>query len=180
MDRALSLQEERQDNNQTHQPVLKPIGSNNSNPFSVLTLWVAKSLKNMCSKAKDSNGFTGMIVNNSLYCASPYFLEAKMDGLSQGMDEMKEGFNVNDGFVDGVEEDCRESSSGSDFLASEATVNEEHSSSEGFSSPPSMRWPVHNTEIPHCSSSYVSEELEKPKLDNKKLEKQGSSFSGIY
>lgn len=182
MDRALSLREARQDNNQTHQPLLKPIGSNKSNPFSVLALWVAKSVKNVCSKVKDSNGFTGMVVNNSLYCASPYFLEAKMDGFiekSEGMDEMKEGFNVNEGFVDGVEEDCRESSSGSDFLASEATVNEEHSSSEGFSSPPSMRWPVHNTEMPRCPSSDVSEELEKPKLDNKKLEKQGSLFSEI-
>lgn len=172
MDRVLSLKKDRQETNkQPHHPVLRSKDANNSKPFSSLSLWVAKSVKNVCGKAKNSNGFTGMLVNNSVYCASPYFLEEKMEALvekSEEMEETKEGFNVNEGLVDGVEEDCRESSSCSDYLASEVTVNEEHSSFEGYSSPPSIK----------STMSDVFEELENPQVDSRKLEKQGSTFSG--
>ncbi|KAK3018972.1 hypothetical protein RJ639_003391 [Escallonia herrerae] len=109
-----------------------------------------------------------------------------MEGLREKgklMDEKKDGFGADkgesEGFVGGIEEECRESSSSSDLLVSEATLNEEHSSSEDSSSPPSMGWSVQKDEVPHCATSAVSEDLEKPHSDKRKLEKQGSSLSEI-
>lgn len=182
MDRALSHQQEREDTKQTHLklklclPVLKSI-----------TLWVTKSLGNICCKAKVSNGFcftrfkfNGMVVNNTIYLGSPCSIETGMEGLvekSEGMDGVN--WCEVEGFVDGVDEEHRESSSSSDNLVSETTGNEENSSSEDSSYPPSMGWPIQKTEVPHCSSSDVSEDLEKHHLDDRKLQKQGSSLSDI-
>lgn len=121
-----------------------------------------------------------MVVNNSVYCASPCFLEAEMEGIVEENKVLPE--EIGEGFVGVIEEECRESSSSSDFLVSEATVNEEHShsSSEDSSSPPSMSWPVQKPDLPHCSSSDVSQGGEKPHLDERKLVKQGSTLSGIH
>lgn len=171
MDTVFTYKQERQ---RSYLSALKPTTSNHSNPFSVVTLWVAKSLKNLGSKRKDSSGFgSNVVVNNSVYCASPYCLEdynmecfVEKSGV---LDEKKDGVVVNGSFV---EEECEESSSGSECLAS---VNEEHCSSEGFSSPPSLRWNV----VDNCSND-VSRELERPKLDDQKLENQVSTFSGMW
>lgn len=102
-----------------------------------------------------------------------------MEGIVEENDVFEEG--KGEGFV-GLIEECRESSSSSDFLVSEATINEEHShsSSEDSSSPPSMSWPVQKSGLPHCSSSDVSQVVEKPHLDGRKLVKQGSTLSGIH
>lgn len=188
MDSALSHRIEREESTKKTPlqlklclPLLKPKGSSNtSNPFSQLALWVEKSLRNLCCKAKDSNGFcfrrlqfNGMVVNNSVYCASPGLVEN-----SEEMSEKRHGFGVNwhgiEGFGDGGREN---SSSGSDNLVSETTVNEEQSSS--VDSSPSMGWPVKKTEVPQCASSNVSQQLEKTHLDDRKLQKQGSTISGI-
>ncbi|CAK9184475.1 unnamed protein product [Ilex paraguariensis] len=199
MERALSYIEEPHVTTQrTHQQLKlcfpgKYPSSNNQNPFSLLAVRVSKSLRNLCRIAKVSNGFcckklhfTGMVVNNSVYCASPYFLETKMEGLvekSEGMEGIIEVFDQSENkietFVDVIEEECRQSSSSSDFLASEAKVNEEHSSSEDSSLPLLMYWPIQKCEVPHCAGSDVSEDVGKPKpnMDDRKLEKQGSSMS---
>lgn len=165
MDTVYTYKQERQ---RSYLSLLKPKSSNLSKPFSLVTLWVAKSLKNLGSKGKDLDGFkSNVVVNNSVYCSSPYCLEEySMEGFvekSGVLDEKKDGFLGNEC---GVEE-CEESSSGS--------VNEEHSSSEGFSSPPSLRWNVVDD-----GSNDVSRELERPKLDDQKLEKQVSTFSGMW
>lgn len=158
--------------------------SNNPNPFSVFAYWVSKSLRSLYQRAKVSNGFCftrlqfdGMLVNNSVYCGSPCSVGAKMES---GLEEKKDG-SGGEGFVDVIEEECRESSSSSDFLVSEATVNEEHShsSSEDSSSPPLMAWPVQKSDMPHSASPDISETVQKPHLDDRKLEKQGSSLSDI-
>ncbi|XP_074340860.1 rop guanine nucleotide exchange factor 7-like [Apium graveolens] len=164
MDTVYTYKQERQ---RSYLSSLKPSSSNLSKPFSLVTLWVAKSFKNLGSKGKDLDGFkSNVVVSNSVYCASPYCLEEySMEGFvekSGVLDEKKEGFVGNEC---GVEE-CEESSSGS--------VNEENCSSEGFSSPPSLRWNVVNDD-----SEDVSRELERPKLDDQKLEKQVSTFSEI-
>ncbi|KAA8518964.1 hypothetical protein F0562_016262 [Nyssa sinensis] len=201
MDRALPLQEEREQHSQNHQqlrlclPFVKCRISNKLNPFSVLSFWVSKSLRSLYCKGKISNGFCfkrfqfdGMVVNNSVYCASPCFLESKVEGFverREGMEEKKDGFGANgreiEAFANVIEAEGRQSSSSSDILALEATVNEEqaHSSSEDSSSPPSLGWPIQKTEGPHCTSSDVSEDIEKPHLDDRRLEKQGSSMSEI-
>ncbi|XP_052175046.1 rop guanine nucleotide exchange factor 7-like [Diospyros lotus] len=120
------------------------------------------------------------VVNNSVYCASPSpATEAKVE-TNRDLEENKDEICTHrfEGFVGEIEEEGRESSSSSDFLVSEATVNEEHShsSSEVSSSPPSMGWPVQKPELPHCARSAASEDSEKQHLDGRKLEKQGSSM----
>ncbi|KAM7526404.1 hypothetical protein LguiA_016306 [Lonicera macranthoides] len=187
MDSALSHRIEREESTKkTHLQLklcLQLLKPNTSNPFSQLALWVDKSLRNLCCKAKDSNGFcfrrlqfNGMVVNNSVYCASP-----GLEGLVENSEEMSEkryGFGLNwheiEGFGDGGRES---SSSGSDNLVSETTVNEEQSSS--VDSSPSMGWPIRKTEVPQCASSNVSQRLEKTHLDDRKLQKQGSTISEI-
>ena len=183
MDSALSHRIEREESpKKTHLlqlklclPLLKPKSSNASNSLSQLALWVEKSLRNLCCKARDYNGFccrrlqfNGMVVNNSMYCASPGLVEN-----SEEMSEKRYGFGVN-WHGDGGGES---SSSGSDNLVSESTVNEEQSSS--VDSSPSMGWPFQKTEVPQCASSNVSQQLEKTHLDDRKLQKQGSTLSGI-
>nr|GMC84063.1 rop guanine nucleotide exchange factor 7-like [Ipomoea batatas] len=105
-------------------------------------------------------------VNTSASCASPCFLGEKMEILGEVFevdwkldeDEDKAGrFEYANG---------EKSSSSSNGLESEDTLNEEHSSSEDSSSP----W---------SGNSVVSEATEKPYLDYRKWEKQGSSSPEI-
>ncbi|KAK1365456.1 Rop guanine nucleotide exchange factor 1-like protein [Heracleum sosnowskyi] len=132
-----------------------------SNPF---TLWVAKSFKNLGSKSKDSNGFANNVaVNNSLHCLEDINnMVESCPEKSEVCAEKKHGVDVKQGFV----EECGESSSGSNCLAS---ANEQNCSSDGFSSPASLR-----CAFDHNGSFDVSRESNKPKL-----EKQGSTFSEI-
>ncbi|XVE61971.1 hypothetical protein DITRI_Ditri06bG0081300 [Diplodiscus trichospermus] len=87
-------------------------------------------------------------------------------------------------FAELLEDKGRESSSSSDFLTSETTGHEEehsHSSSEEDSaSPPSLDWPVQEkAETEDCTSTNCSEGGKKPHLNDRKLEKQGSTISEI-
>ncbi|EOY07372.1 RHO guanyl-nucleotide exchange factor 7 [Theobroma cacao] len=165
------------------------------------SFWVLKSVRSLCYRGLESNGcclkrleYSGMIVNNSVFCASPGFFEeekAEMEGLvekSEGFEDKNESFNENGvqmgTFAKLLEDKGRESSSSSDFLTSETTGHEEehsHSSSEEESaSPPSLGWPVQkNAETEDCSSSNCSEDGKKPPSDDRKLEKQGSTVSEI-
>ncbi|KAL3536453.1 hypothetical protein ACH5RR_004914 [Cinchona calisaya] len=194
MDRTLSGQEEKVANVQ-YQPQLRhsaflkqPRKSlRKSNPFSLLRFWASKSLRNLYSRPKMSSRFgserfhfNGMVVNNSVYCASPCSPVEKMESLlekREGMGQKHNGFCENDRVV--AVEESGESSSSSGFLASEITVNdEEQSSTEDSSSPPSMVWAIQkDDEPPDYASSHVSEDAEKPHSDTRKLEKHGSSLS---
>lgn len=194
MDRAFSCQEERVGTLE-FQPQLKhfiPLNchttasSKNASHFSALKFRVPKSLKNLYHKAKVNNGFgskrhqfDGIVVSNSAYCSSPCFLDEKMETSAEKLERMRGPMDEKVDFVGyGNEEEGRESCSGSEYLVSEATLNEEHSSTDSCS-PPSMIWHIQENEIPHCENSHVHEEVEKPNLDKRKFEKQGSSLSGI-
>ncbi|KAL0309930.1 UNVERIFIED_CONTAM: Rop guanine nucleotide exchange factor 7 [Sesamum radiatum] len=189
MDRAISYQEENvviaedQTKLKPFSPLKQPGLPRNSNPSSSFSLWVSKSVKFLKNKARvaDRIGskrfhFDGMVVNNSVYCASPNYLEDKMEALVNE-NEKTGGVCENERKVGNFtylnEEGSGESSSSSDFLASEVTLNSENSSSEDSSSSPSMGWPMQKDKL----SSTVSEEVEKPHLDKRKLEKQESSLS---
>ncbi|KAG8503203.1 hypothetical protein CXB51_001193 [Gossypium anomalum] len=72
----------------------------------------------------------------------------------------------------------------SDFLTSETTGHEEEHSHSSFeeasASPPSLGWPVKgNAGTEDCTSTNCSEDGKKTPLDNRKLEKQGSTISEI-
>ncbi|KAJ6742213.1 ROP GUANINE NUCLEOTIDE EXCHANGE FACTOR 1 [Salix viminalis] len=135
--------------------------------------------------------FNGMVANNSVLCASPGVVlkeeeEAEMEGsIEKNNRERDTSFGEKKGgvqtFGDLIEDKCRESSSSSDFLTSEATGNEEHShssSEEDSSSPPTMGWPVQNDEARDCTSTDgATDDEEKSHFDDRKLEKQGSSIS---
>lgn len=172
------------------------------NPFSGLGIWVCKSFRRLRSGcgAHLTNGlclkrvdFEGMVVNNSVFCDSPCFLEEKgfeMEGETEkGIGRTKEDKlgSLEDGkeidiFVDSSDDGRRESSWGSDFLASEATGKDDqsHSSSEESFSSHSVAWmPPEKEEPRHSSSSNIPGDVEKPHLHDEKLEKQGSSISGI-
>lgn len=201
MDRALSGREEREVTVE-YQPEFKhnaflkqgraPSSRKPKRPFSVVKFWVSKSLRNLSSRAKVSKGFekrsfsfNGMVINNTVYGASPGIFDDKMEsflGKSEEMGDKNEGECENEcgveGFRDEHREETGESSSSSDFLASEVTVNDEHSSSEDSSSPPSMVWPIQKNEESNFASSSVCQDLEKPHSDKRKLEKQGSSLPG--
>ncbi|CAK7342748.1 unnamed protein product [Dovyalis caffra] len=183
-------------------PVLVKLRSsnNNLNPFSLLGFWVSKSLRNLHCKARFSNGFclkrlqfNGMVVNNSVFCDSPGVvlkeergeMETLIENNNEGHTEKDTNFGEKKGelqtFGDLIEDKGRESSSSSDFLTSETTGHEEqsHSSSEeDSSSPPTMGWPVQKDEAPDCTSTNgETDDGEKSHLDDRKLEKQGSSIS---
>ena len=102
-------------------------------------------------------------MNNTVHCG----IEAEMAEKSKVLEEKKEGFGLkgceSEDFVNVFGEEWRESSSSSDLLVSEATMNEEngHSSSEESS----LNWARFR-------------DAEKTKFDGRKLEKQGSSMSG--
>lgn len=197
MDRAFTHQVEREGTQLQNQHVklclplvsLKSCCHINPNPFSVFGFWVSKYLRDFYYRAHISNGccclrrirYNGMVVNNAAFCASPgFFLEggkAAMEGLMEKSVDVEE---KNDGF--GGKDGGRESSSSSDFMASETTGNEEHShssSEESSSSPPSLGWPVQNAEAKDCHSENGTEAGKKTCLDDRKLEKQSSTISGI-
>ncbi|KAK6943578.1 PRONE domain [Dillenia turbinata] len=170
---------------------IKPPISQTLIPFSAFGFWVSKSLKNLCYRTKLSNAFClkrlnfdGMVVNNSLFGSSPEVGFVEMDGNLVEKGESKDGFAGNGGeverFLDLIEE-CRESSSSCDCLTSENTANEEHShsSSEESSTSTPLGWSVAKNETSHRMNSDVVELLEKPHLDDRKLEKQGSMYSEI-
>ncbi|KAJ6381395.1 hypothetical protein OIU77_030136 [Salix suchowensis] len=135
--------------------------------------------------------FNGTVASNSVLCASPGVVlkeeeEAEMEGsIEKNNRERDTNFGEKKGgvqtFGDLIEDKCRESSSSSDFLTSEATGNEEHShssSEEDSSSPPTMGWPVQNDEARDCTSTDgATDDEEKSHFDDRKLEKQGSSIS---
>ncbi|TYI65793.1 hypothetical protein E1A91_D09G181400v1 [Gossypium mustelinum] len=165
------------------------------------SFWVSKSFRSLCYKAIESNvccsqrlEYSGMIVNNSVFCPSPGPFEeqqTEMEGLVEkegSFKEKNESFSENGvqmgTFAELLEDKGRESSSSSDFLTSETTGHEEehsHSSSEeGSASPPSLGWPVkENAGTEDCTSTNCSEDGKKTPLDNRKLEKQGSTVSEI-
>ncbi|KAL3531758.1 hypothetical protein ACH5RR_005279 [Cinchona calisaya] len=189
MDTTLPSQEEKEVNVQLkHYVFLKQPSrksSRKSNPLSLLKYWASKSLKNFYGRRKMSSGigsewfhFNGMVVNNSIYCASPCSSsEDKMESLLEKMEEMGD---KNGGFCDNVRvgvESSGESSLSSGFLASEITVNDaEQSITVDSSSPPSMVSPIQKDEPPHYTSSHISQDAEKPHSDTRKLEKLGSSL----
>lgn len=186
-------------------PLERLRGSYSPNPFSILGFWVWRNLRNLYCKARFlDNGcccscsgrlqFNGTVVNNSAFLASPGFFEEGiavmecLDEKKEGVEEKEnEGFGENEGEVETsgdliTVEKGRESSSSSDFLTSETTGHEEqsHSSSEESSSPLTLGWPVEKSEPQDCTSHCSGKEAEeKTCLDDKKLEKQGSSVSGI-
>lgn len=206
MDRAFTQQQERETTQlqQQHQhyqlklcvPLHKLRSSNNLNSFSLLGTWISKSLRNLYNKACFSNGialerleFTGMVVNNIVFCDSPQFFEeekAAMEGFieksNEGVQEIRETFDEVQTFEDFIEGKGRDSSSSSDFLTSETTGLEEQShisSEEESSSPPSMGWPIQKQLTDYKKTCGATEEGERLHLDDRKLEKQGSSISGI-
>ncbi|XWS67145.1 hypothetical protein CRYUN_Cryun05aG0262100 [Craigia yunnanensis] len=157
------------------------------------SFWVSKSVRSLCYRAIEPRGcclqgleYSGMIVNNSVFCASPGLLEeekAEMEGLVVKNESFGENGVQMGTFAELLEDKGRESSSSSDFLTSETTGHEEehsHSSSEEDSvSAPSLGWPVsENAETDDCTSTNCSEDGKKTPLD-RKLEKQGSTISEI-
>uniref|UniRef100_M0ZQ30 Rop guanine nucleotide exchange factor n=1 Tax=Solanum tuberosum TaxID=4113 RepID=M0ZQ30_SOLTU len=97
-------------------------------------------------------------------------LTEKSDGAEGKVEFCEENDIKIESFV--YEEEGIESSLSSDFLVSEGTVNdEENSSSENSYSPPSIVW--------HVQKNASSEEVEKPHVDKRKLEKQGSCLSEV-
>jgi predicted RNase H-like HicB family nuclease len=207
MEGAFNHQQEREGTKQQqqHQHQLKlclPLVSlrsfDNPKPFCILGYWLSKSLRNFYYKVRLSKGsclrrlqYNGMVVNNSVFCDLPGVIE-EGKGVMEVLIEKKEGIeNKNERckqngrvemetFAALIEEARRQSSSSSDFLNSETTGHEEqsHSSSES-SSPPSVGWPIQKAEVPDCTSSNGNEDEEKPHLDDRKLEKQGSTISGF-
>lgn len=204
MDTPFTHQEEREAahlQNQHQQlklclPLVRFRGPNTQNPFSIFGFCLSKYIRNLYSRARISNScclgrltYNGMVVNNSAFCDSPGFIEegiAEMEGLIEkieGVEVKSEGFDETVGKVETfgelieIEEKGRESCSSSDFLTSETTGPEEqsHSSSEASSSPPSLGWPVQKSEAPDCTSQNGTE----AHLGDRKLEKQGSTISGI-
>ncbi|KAG6697500.1 hypothetical protein I3842_09G203600 [Carya illinoinensis] len=131
-----------------------------------------------------------MVVNNSVFCASPSFVEegeAVMEGLNEkneGIEDRTERCKDNGVQVETfgylIEEERRESSSSSDFLTSETTGHEEqsHSSSES-SSPPLLGWPIQKAKVPDCTNTNGTEDEKNPHLGDRIFEKQGSEISEI-
>lgn len=179
-------------------PSVKPKSSNKSTAFLVLgRFWVSKYLRNLCCRGQFSNGFcvrrirfSGMVVNNSVFCDSPGFVEgaAEMEGFiekGEKVEERENGFGDSGGGIETfgslLEDEGRECSSSSDSLTSEATANEEqsHSSSEESSSPLPLDWSVQKQESSHSLSSGDPDGAEKPHSEEMKLQKQGSTISGM-
>ncbi|KAI5325750.1 hypothetical protein L3X38_034824 [Prunus dulcis] len=205
MDRAFTHQEERERTQQLQNQQLKlclPFvrfrGFNNHNPLSIFGFWASKFLRNLHCRARLSNScclgrlqYNGMVVNNSAFCESPGFIEegkAAMEGLVERNEGIIEGKREDFGeclgqvgtFGDLIEEKGRDSSSSSEFLTSETTGHEEqsHSSSdEETSSAPSLGWPIQKAEASDCTSQNGSEAAERTHLDDRNLEKQGSTIS---
>ncbi|XP_057983741.1 rop guanine nucleotide exchange factor 7-like isoform X2 [Malania oleifera] len=201
MDRAPLHQEQGREQQQQKLgiclPLVKLRRSGNLNlPFSILGFWVCKSLRRLRCRVRFSNGlcfrrvgFDGMVVNNSVFCASPEEEKVAMEGViekNEGAEERKGEGSIENGSEIGAivglkEKVSRESSSSSEFLTSEATGNEEQSpsSSEGSFSPPSVGWPLDKSEANHCRCSNIAQDAEKPHFDDRRLEKQGSAIPEI-
>ncbi|CAI9098333.1 OLC1v1034960C2 [Oldenlandia corymbosa var. corymbosa] len=173
MDRTLSIHEKNEVTVQyqpqqliRHYGFVKRAASDSSRkqkPFSQLRFWASKSLRNWSGR------------------------DDKMESLTENKEGLKDN-NHMDGSCDNEragnvanEYSSGESSTSSVFLGSETTVNDEQSSSTGdSSSPPSMVWPILKDEAPYCATSdLVTEKLEKPHSNRRKLEKQVSSLSEI-
>jgi hypothetical protein len=197
MDTTSTKQQLKQKQTQQHlkhhyTPLLSLTSSTNSNPFSILLIWVSKSLKSFCFKLHFSNGFClktiqyhGMVIST-------------MEDLSLSLAEKKELVEENVGCDNGVvgkrgtfsdlieEKGFCESSSSSEFLSSENIGNEEqhsHSSStteEGLSSPLSLRWNVQKISTSDCSSPHGSEDGKKKHLVEKEFVNKVSALTGIY
>jgi hypothetical protein len=136
-----------------------------------------------------------MVVNNSAFCDSPGVVlkeeKGEMEGLIEKSNECNREKDTNFGekkgevqtFGDLIEDKGRESSSSSEFLTSENTGHGEHShssSEEDSSSPRTLGWPVQKDEVSDCTSTNsATDDEEKSHFDDRKLEKQGSSISGI-
>lgn len=207
MDSAFIHQEEREDTQQQQQcyqlkpcvPVVKLGSFHNSSPFSLFGFWVSKSWKKFYCRVGFSSGCglkrlecNVMVVNNSVFCSAPELVEeerATMEGLNvektEGNEEIKheefsETVSTVETFGELVEEKGCESGSSSDFLTSETTGHEEqsHSSSEESSSPP-LGWPVQKAEAQDSSSVDGNKSKEKQRLDDRKLEKKGSTLPEV-
>ncbi|KAI6698356.1 hypothetical protein NL676_018475 [Syzygium grande] len=186
-------------------PLPRPKTFHNSNSPSALGIWVSKLLWKLHLWARFSSGscsrrlrYSGMIVNNSAFYASPGRVETEgegeegpeMEGLSvksEGAEGRRGKFCENGGgvgiFADLIEEERRESSSSSAFLTSDVTGDEEqsHSSSEvSYSPPPVLHWSADKAPASDCSSeNSVVEDAEKFHSSDEKLEKHGSVISEV-
>ena len=171
-------------------PSVKLKSSSNPTGFLVLgrRFWVSKYLRNLCFRGRFR--FSGMVVNNSVFCDSPEVVEgaAEMEGFiekGERVEERDDGFGEDGVGIEtlgnSLEEQARECSSSSDSLTSEAMANEEqsYSSSEESSSPPPLDWSIKKKEASHSLSSGEPNGAEKPHLDERKLEKQRSTISGM-
>ncbi|KAE9618114.1 putative PRONE domain, WD40/YVTN repeat-like-containing domain-containing protein [Lupinus albus] len=165
-------------------PLLKLTKSTNPNPFSIILLWVSKSLTSLCFRVQLSKGFCieyhhGMVIENTVLYASSGLLQQEkpdsMEGLlhntvlyASSVEECKGTENgvKNEIFADMNEEKGCESSSSSELLSFENNGNEEHSqsSTEDSSSPSSIGWPVKKIAASICNSPYGSEDSEKKHL----------------
>lgn len=141
----------------------------------------------MYSKGLSSNGcclkrhqYNGTVVNNCLFSDT---LCSEEEGKEVAvMEEGKEGYGENvveiETFAALIEEARRESCSSSEFLSSLVAANGEHShsSSEYSSSPPPFGWIIQKPEALHSDDSEVSD---KPRVDDRKFEKQSSAISEV-
>ncbi|KAL6146091.1 hypothetical protein ACLB2K_056774 [Fragaria x ananassa] len=192
MEASFTHQEEREGahlHNQHQQlklclPLVRIRGPNTQNPLSIFGFCLSKYIRSLYSRARISNScclgrlsYDVMVVNNSAFCDSVEEGIAAMEGLiekSEGLDEVVGKVETFGELIE-IEEKGRDSCSSSDFLTSETTGHEEqsHSSSEESSSPPSLGWPVQKSEAPDCTSENGTE----THLDDRKLQKQGSTIS---
>ncbi|XP_019450275.1 PREDICTED: rop guanine nucleotide exchange factor 7-like isoform X2 [Lupinus angustifolius] len=156
-------------------PFLKLTKSTNPNPFSILLLWVSKSLTTLCFRVHLSKGFClrSIEYNHEMVIDNTVLYADSMEGLNlvennEAVEECKgKGNGVkNEIFTDLNEEKGCESSSSSELLSFENNGNEEHShsSTEDSSSPSSIGWPVKKIAASNCNSPYGSEDSEKKHL----------------
>lgn len=160
-------------------PLLSLTRSTNSNPFSILVIWVTKSLKTLCFRLHFSHGFC---LKKIQYHGIVYG-STTMEGLSLADKNEENGVGKRETFCDLIEEKGCESSSSSEFLSSENVGNEEHSISSSTevdsSSSPSLGWNVKEISESDCISVHDSEDGKKKHLVEKEFVKQVSALSGI-
>ncbi|KAG9453209.1 hypothetical protein H6P81_006113 [Aristolochia fimbriata] len=144
-----------------------------ANSFSLLCLWVSKPATSLRSGVCVTHGSGLRRFKSSLFCGCWRPEEVAMESLIQ-----KEGENEErgDGFVNSVDEECRDSTSCSGILTSD-TSNEEksQSSSEDCESSPSMGWPMRKDEFSDCSIPDLGDEADKKQLEPAKNEKESSN-----
>jgi len=156
-------------------PLLSLTRSTNSNPFSILVIWVTKSLKTLCFRLHFSHGFCLKKIH--YHGTIVYGSTTIMEGLSLAEKNEENGVGKRETFCDLIEEKGCESSSSSEFLSSENVGNEEHSMSSSTevdsSSSPSLGWNVKEISESDC------EDGKKKHLVEKEFVKQVSALSGI-